>query len=516
MLRTRASEDESIREAPTAVRDDLANEQTKITYPNGKAVTRAFDTAGRLEKVTDWLTHITKFAYNPDSELNLTTFPSETKNEDKFAYNNADQMSEVKMLKSAESLASLVYTRDGDGQVKKTTSKGLPGVEITENTYDENNRLTKSGSEYKYDAANNPTTIGAGTYKYNKASQLETGPSLTYTYDEMGERTKTKPTSGPATTYGYDQAGNLTSVERPKEGEVTEIKDTYAYDGNGLRASQTISGTTTNLTWDMTEGLPLILSDTTNSYIYGPSGLPVEQVSSGGTVTYLHHDQQGSTRLLTGSAGTVTGKCTYGAYGTPTCEGATTTPLGYDGQYTSTDTKLIYMRARVYDPATAQFLTVDPMVRITGAPYNYARDSPLNRGDASGLSSWNPFSESFWTEGNFISNSPLNPVPYYEAEISSYENGCGYFASVTHGLEGTLAGAVLLGGGPEEEGVAELAGPTSRGLEVTVASVAAKQLATRLAKEAAVRASAFVTGHPKTVEAAKYVYKVISHFLGFP
>ena len=33
---------------------DLANEQTKITYPNTKAVTRAFDKDGRLEKVTDW------------------------------------------------------------------------------------------------------------------------------------------------------------------------------------------------------------------------------------------------------------------------------------------------------------------------------------------------------------------------------------------------------------------------------------------------------------------------------
>ena len=86
---------------------DLANEQTKITYPNGKAVTRAFDKAGRLEKVTDWLTHITKFSYNPDSELNLTTFPTEPKNEDKYAYNNADQMSEVKMLKGVETLASL-------------------------------------------------------------------------------------------------------------------------------------------------------------------------------------------------------------------------------------------------------------------------------------------------------------------------------------------------------------------------------------------------------------------------
>jgi RHS repeat-associated protein len=121
----------------------------------------------------------------------------------------------------------------------------------------------------------------------------------------------------------------------------------------------------------------------------------------------------------------------------------------FDGQYASTDTGLIYLRARTYDPATAQFLTVDPAVSLTGAPYNYAEDNPLNRGDATGLSSWNPFSESFWTKGNFISESPLNPIPYYEAEVESYENGCGYFASVTHGLEGAVAGATLV---PEDWG----------------------------------------------------------------
>jgi RHS repeat-associated protein len=364
---------------------DLANEQTKITYPNTKAVTRAFDNAGRLEKVTDWSSNVTKFTYNADSEQMTTLFPSATKDEDTYAYNEADQMTEAKMLKETE-LASLLYTRDNDGQLKKTTSKGLPGAEITENTYDENNRLTKSTAEYKYDSANNPTTIGTGTYKYDKADELETGPSLTYTYDELGERTKTTPTTGPATTYGYDQAGNLTSVERPKEGEVSEIKDTYAYDGNGLRTSQTISGTTTYLAWDMTEGLPLILSDETNSYIYGPGGIPVEQVSSGGTVTYLHHDQQGSTRLLTGSTGTVTGSTTFDAYGNKTgSTGGSTTPLGYDAQYTNTDTGLIYMRARVYDPTTAQFLTTDPLAGITRTTYNYAGENPLNYYDPTGL-----------------------------------------------------------------------------------------------------------------------------------
>ena len=116
-------------------------------------------------------------------------------------------------------------------------------------------------------------------------------------------------------------------------------------------------------------------------------------------------------------------------------------------QLTYANTGLIYLRASTYDPATAQFLSSDPAVVVTRAPYNYAEDNPLNRGDSTGLSSWNPFSESFWTEGNFISESPLNQIPYYEQEIESYENGCGYLASVAHGLEGAVAGTALFAGG---------------------------------------------------------------------
>jgi hypothetical protein len=43
------------------------------------------------------------------------------------------------------------------------------------------------------------------------------------------------------------------------------------------------------------------------------------------------------------------------------------------------------MRARTYDPATAQFLTIDPAVSLTQAPYNYASDDPLNGRDRTGL-----------------------------------------------------------------------------------------------------------------------------------
>ncbi len=373
---------------------DLANEQTKITYPNKKAVTRTFDKDGRLEKLTDWLTHSTKFAYNEDSDLKSMVFPSETKDEDKYTYNDADAMTEVKMEKSTEVLASLVYTRDNDGQVKKITSKSLPGAEITENTYDENNRLKKYGStEYKYDSANNPTKEGANEYTYNAGDELEKGGGSTYAYDELGERTKQTPEKGPATTYGYDQAGDLTSVERPEGESKPKIEDSYAYNGEGLRTSQTISGTTSYFAWDVTEGVPLILSDGTNSYIYGPGGLPVEQINGSETPTYLHHDQQGSIRLLTGSAGTTIGSITFDGYGNKVESTGTISPLGYDGQYTSSDTGFIYLRARVYDPATAQFLSVDPMLAITRAPYSYTNDNPLNESDPTGLGFWQELDE---------------------------------------------------------------------------------------------------------------------------
>jgi RHS repeat-associated protein len=362
---------------------NLENEPTKITYPNKKAVTRGYDKDSRLEKVTDWNSKETKFSYDPDSDLTATTFPA---NEDKYTYNDADQMSEVKMMEGTETLASLSYTRDGDGQVKTASSKGLPTGEATEFTYDEDNRLTKASStEYKYDAANNPTKIGATEYTYNKGDELETGTNLTYTYSEDGRRTKTKPSTGPATTYGYDQAGNLTTIERPEENPEPKIEDSFTYDGNNLRASQDINGTTTQLTWDTAEELPLLLSDETNSYIYGPENLPIEQIPATGETLYLHHDQQGSTRLVTKSTGKTETTYTYTPYGTTANKtGTASTPLLYDGQYTSTDTGLIYLRAREYDPATAQFLSVDPALEETGEPYTYTEDNPLNAGDPSG------------------------------------------------------------------------------------------------------------------------------------
>jgi RHS repeat-associated protein len=368
---------------------DLAGEITQITYPNGKTVKDSYDKAGRLSSLTDWLSHTISFAYNPNSQPTTATFPETSGESDHYTYNRTGQLTQAKMLKGSETLAQLAYKRDDDGQLTKETQTGLPGEASTEYAYTSNEQLESAGgTSWEYDPAGNPTKNAGATATFNAGDELTKDGSTSYAYNKDGQRTNTTPETGPATTYAYNQAGNLTSVKRPEEGSTPKIEDSYTYDGNDLRTSETIGSETKQLTWQLTSSLPLLLSNGTNSYIYGPEETPIEQINNtSGEVLYLHHDQQGSTRLITGSTGKVEGSYTYGPYGETTGHtGTATTPLGYDGQYTSSDTGLIYLRAREYDPKTAQFLSRDPLAAISGEPYSYAGDNPLTYGDPSGLS----------------------------------------------------------------------------------------------------------------------------------
>lgn len=436
---------------------DLANEQTKITYPNGKVVTRTFDKDGRLQKVTDWLEHTTTFGYDPNANLTATLWPTGTEGEDKYTYNEADQLTETKMTKGAETLASLAYTPDADGQLKAVTTKGLPGEEAIAYEYDANNRLTKgAGLSYEYDAANNPTKAGGSTNTFNANDELEKGTSATYTYDEAGERTKTAPSIGQATAYTYDLAGNVKAVELVKEGKKPGFMDSYTYDGNNLRASQTIAGVQSFLTWDTTESVPLVLNDGTNSYIYGPKGLAIEQINAEGKVFYLHHDEQGSTRMLTGSTGAKEATLTYDAYGNTTgTTGTAKTALGYDGQLTSSDTGVIYLRARTYDPKTSQFLTVDPINEKTREPYIYGRDNPLAFGDPAGLFPWGAIAEGLGVgaacllgpEACAIAGLTVADSHVVSSDVNSALTGCSPWPGIVPAVVGGAVASLPFGAG---------------------------------------------------------------------
>lgn len=101
---------------------------------------------------------------------------------------------------------------------------------------------------------------------------------------------------------------------------------------------------------------------------------------------WYHHDQLGSIRALTNNHAETVATYTYGAYGRLLgTTGNAPNPFGYAGEYTDAETGFVYLRARYYDPATAQFLTRDPIADITQQPYSYAAGNPLNLIDPSGL-----------------------------------------------------------------------------------------------------------------------------------
>jgi RHS repeat-associated protein len=170
---------------------------------------------------------------------------------------------------------------------------------------------------------------------------------------------------------------------------------TYGYRSDGLRSSKQEAGSAPiEFSWDSSGGLPLLLAQHQGSaasyLVYGPGGTVVYQVRQDGSVLNLHHDQLGSTRLVTiGSNGSAYGTVSYDAYGRITSD---STPwflerplVGYTGQYHDTETGLEYLRARYYQPSTGQFLTRDPIVGVTQEPYGYTGGNPANATDVSGL-----------------------------------------------------------------------------------------------------------------------------------
>ena len=109
---------------------DLANEQTKITYPNGKAVDTRIRQRRTPQKVTDWL------KTQPNSPTTRTPtsqrrhFPGDTSDEDTYNYNNTDpdDRSQDEKRQPKRSRHSL-YTRNNDEPARKNHYKGLPGEE---------------------------------------------------------------------------------------------------------------------------------------------------------------------------------------------------------------------------------------------------------------------------------------------------------------------------------------------------------------------------------------------------
>ena len=122
-------------------------------------------------------------------------------------------------------------------------------------------------------------------------------------------------------------------------------------------------------------------------------------------------------------------------------------PSATPGSITDSESGLQYLRARYYDPQTCQFLTIDPLVGITGEPYSYTAGNPLNMSDPSGLFDWGDV-------GNFVQQHAGTIAAVGYVAVAGAVVTCAVFTLGICAVAGAVAvsadvatGGVLIGGG---------------------------------------------------------------------
>lgn len=193
---------------------------------------------------------------------------------------------------------------------------------------------------------------------------------------------------------GYAVAWNGTSWAAPVNNDATRSETglgcigtfCMAIDSSGYAvAYQQRNASLSQLTWGSTGQLPLVMSDGSSDYLYGPGTTPVEQIALGSsTPTFLFYNPSSGTWSAAGSTGAILSTWGYDAFGTSSF-GISLSAFGFAGQYTDPSSGLSDLRARFYQPSTGSFTTVDPAFAATDSAYTYAGGDPVNTSDPTGL-----------------------------------------------------------------------------------------------------------------------------------
>jgi RHS repeat-associated protein len=405
------------------------NCQTNATPGSGNDVVADVysPTTGQLTSTTDWLLNTVNFEnYNAYSEVGLITYGS-TGESATYDYDNAGNVAKLAYSGPISALNSLSnkWTEGAGKRVSQNTT--ITGANSLDN-YDQYGRvasatsgLSSASDAYVYNnngeiASDTPSGGTQTSFGYNEGAELTSmtnGSTVdSYAYDANGNLCAslassstpscTSPTSSTSVG-GWNRYNQMCSFALGSTGSCSTAPTTpnsyrYTYDGNGLRMTEQSSTSSQAFDWDTVSGgsIPLDINDGTSSYVYGPllfgGTAPVEQIK-GSTASFIVSTPSGVQAVFTSSTTPVLQElAAYSIWGVQSIKsGSVVTPFGFQGSYTdnastAASTGLIYLIDRYYDPATDQFLSVDPDVAETGQPYAFTGDDPLNATDPLGLS----------------------------------------------------------------------------------------------------------------------------------
>ena len=240
-----------------------------------------------------------------------------------------------------------------------------PLYRLTEVTYPD-----QATDSYTYDAVGNRLTKDTDDYTYDAADQLTDLEGTSFDYDDNGNQTERG-----SDTFGYDHENRLT------ESVIDSVTSTSVYNGDGLRMSHTVDQTTTSYIWDVASGLPVVLQDGTNTYVYGLD--LISATDDQDAQTYFTYDGLGSTANLTDDQGDVVDDYSYDVFGAVRSQsGSSENYWLFTGEQEDSDSGLYYLRARYYDPEVGRFLGRDPLRGSIALPdsmnrYVYVTNSPV-------------------------------------------------------------------------------------------------------------------------------------------
>jgi RHS repeat-associated protein len=212
---------------------------------------------------------------------------------------------------------------------------------------------------------------GVVTYQYDAANRLIEAGGVSYSWDANGNLL-----SDGTSTYTYNHANRLAGVAQDG------VAYSYAYNGLGDRLQQSADGVATNYTLDLNAGLTQVLTDGTNTYLYGRGRIAQEGIAT----EYFLGDALNSVRQLVNSSVEVTLTQSYKPYGSLLAsEGGGESIYQFTGEIKDS-TGLTYLRARYANSGTASFSQKDPL-GLESNQYLYASANPIVYSDPRGLDS---------------------------------------------------------------------------------------------------------------------------------
>jgi RHS repeat-associated protein len=332
---------------------NTASQRASMTAADRPPVSYTYDTAGRLATIAQTSETFT-YAYDTLSRVASLQRPNGVRTD--YTYDNVYRLARLKHTNSSnQALEDFQYSYNADDEIESINSLASATL------------LPNAKTAAPADAANRVAQFG----------------NASYTFDNEGQTTS-RNDAPTVTNLTWDARGRLTRASLSNGQNVD-----YAYDSRGRRSSRTEGGATTLFLYDTND----VVLDRNNNGVTDylnklGTDMKLRQVTGGNKLYFLHNQIQ-STIGQTDQNGSIVETQSYEAYGGSS--GGQLSRFGYTGRERDETTKLIYYRARWYDPSIGTFVTEDPVGFRAGTNlYTYVRNSPIILSDPSGHS-WDDF-----------------------------------------------------------------------------------------------------------------------------